>query len=168
MKNVISIARLGSCNLTPFDFFLWSNVNETVYANDPQTVDNLKKNIIETIIGMEWQIYKKNILLPLIHRMSLTRNCVSLLNRNFCFNCFLFQFHQKYLIFYSNLCVLPKMNLLLGHPFRKCPLSCYTYPPVKRLYKCKILSIIIKVNKTRNHVKLVEKNYFLTKDKTQN
>lgn len=34
-----------SCDLTPPDFFLWSYLKDRVYANDPQTIPQLKDNI---------------------------------------------------------------------------------------------------------------------------
>ncbi|KOC64099.1 hypothetical protein WH47_01667, partial [Habropoda laboriosa] len=38
-----------SCDLTPLNFFLWSQVGSLVYSNKSQTVDNLKANIIRVI-----------------------------------------------------------------------------------------------------------------------
>ena len=34
-----------SCDLTPLDFFLWGYAKDRVYANNPQTLDELKTNI---------------------------------------------------------------------------------------------------------------------------
>ena len=34
-----------SCDLTPVDFFLWGFLKSRVYANKPQTVNDLKNNI---------------------------------------------------------------------------------------------------------------------------
>ncbi|CAK9831720.1 Transposable element Tc3 transposase [Anthophora retusa] len=38
-----------SCDLTPLDFFLWGHVKSLVYSNNPQTVVDLKANIIRVI-----------------------------------------------------------------------------------------------------------------------
>lgn len=44
-----------SCDLTPLDFFLWGALKDKVYADNPQTIDQLKQNIRAEIaqIGQE-------------------------------------------------------------------------------------------------------------------
>ena len=34
-----------SCDLTPFDYYLWYAVKDKCYANKPETIDALKDNI---------------------------------------------------------------------------------------------------------------------------
>ena len=36
-------------DITPLDYFLWGYVKSRVYANNPQSLDNLKVNITDTI-----------------------------------------------------------------------------------------------------------------------
>lgn len=38
-----------SCDITPLDFFLWGYVKSLVYSNKPQTLNDLKTNIIRVI-----------------------------------------------------------------------------------------------------------------------
>ena len=38
-----------SCNLTPFDCYLWGAVKDKCYADKPETIDALKDNIREAI-----------------------------------------------------------------------------------------------------------------------
>ena len=38
-----------SCNLTPFDYYLWGDVKDKCYADKPETIDALKDNIREAI-----------------------------------------------------------------------------------------------------------------------
>lgn len=38
-----------SCDLTPLDYFLWGYVKSLVYANKPQSIEDLKRNIEHTI-----------------------------------------------------------------------------------------------------------------------
>ena len=40
---------LRSCDLTPFDYYLWGAVKDNCYANKPETIDALKDNIREAI-----------------------------------------------------------------------------------------------------------------------
>ena len=47
-----------SCDLTPLDFFLWGYLKEKVYANNPETIDDLKLNIIDAIQGIEVNLCK--------------------------------------------------------------------------------------------------------------
>lgn len=39
---------LRSCDLTPFDYFLWGYVKSLVYADKPATIDTLETNIINS------------------------------------------------------------------------------------------------------------------------
>ena len=41
-----------SCDLTPLEFFLWGYLKKKVYSNGPQTIHQLKENIINAI-GIE-------------------------------------------------------------------------------------------------------------------
>lgn len=48
------ISKFGDCDWSPIsldlialDFFLWSYVKTKVYANKPQTIEQLKKNICD-------------------------------------------------------------------------------------------------------------------------
>lgn len=45
-----------SCDLTPLDYFLWGYVKSKVYANNPQTIHDLKENIRRTIHEIEPQL----------------------------------------------------------------------------------------------------------------
>lgn len=45
-----------SCDLTPLDYFLWGYVKGKVYADDPQTIDQLKDNIRRVIGDIEPQL----------------------------------------------------------------------------------------------------------------
>ena len=38
-----------SCDLSPLDYYLWGAVKDKCYADMPETTDNLKDNIRETI-----------------------------------------------------------------------------------------------------------------------
>ena len=38
-----------SCDLTPFDYYLWGTVKDRCYADKPETIDALKDNIREAI-----------------------------------------------------------------------------------------------------------------------
>ena len=38
-----------SCNLTPLEYYLWGVVKDKCYADKPETIDALKKNIREAI-----------------------------------------------------------------------------------------------------------------------
>jgi hypothetical protein len=38
-----------SYDLTPLDFYLWGDIKQKVYANNPQTIEELKENIRVTI-----------------------------------------------------------------------------------------------------------------------
>ena len=42
-----------SCNLTPLDFFLWGYVKEKVYADAPQSIQELKEKICAVIDEIE-------------------------------------------------------------------------------------------------------------------
>ena len=39
-----------SCDLTPWDYYLWGAVKDKCYADKPETIDALKDNILEVII----------------------------------------------------------------------------------------------------------------------
>ena len=41
-----------SCDLTPLDFFLWGHFKSLVYANKPETLDDLKDNIQREIANV--------------------------------------------------------------------------------------------------------------------
>ena len=41
-----------SCDLTPLDFFLWGHIKSLVYANKPETLDDLKDNIQREIANV--------------------------------------------------------------------------------------------------------------------
>ena len=45
-----------SCDLSLLDFFLWGFLKSKVYANNPQTIQHLKENIIEQITQTEPQL----------------------------------------------------------------------------------------------------------------
>ncbi|GFW73416.1 DUF4817 domain-containing protein [Trichonephila clavipes] len=45
-----------SCDLTPLDYFLWSYVKSSVYADMPQTLDHLEDNIRRVIADIRPQI----------------------------------------------------------------------------------------------------------------
>ncbi|GFS94496.1 putative DD41D transposase [Trichonephila clavipes] len=48
-----------SCDLTPLDYFLWGYVKSLVYADKPQTFDNLEDNIRRVISDIRPQILEK-------------------------------------------------------------------------------------------------------------
>lgn len=45
-----------SCDLTPLDFFLWGYMKDKVYANNPQTIQDLKDGIREVIEDIQPQM----------------------------------------------------------------------------------------------------------------
>ncbi|GFU23299.1 transposable element Tc3 transposase [Trichonephila clavipes] len=60
------ISRLGpvnwpprSCDLTPLDYFLWGYVKSLVYADKPQTLDQLEDNIRRVIADIRPQMLEK-------------------------------------------------------------------------------------------------------------
>ncbi|GFX48073.1 transposable element Tc3 transposase [Trichonephila clavipes] len=48
-----------SCDLTPLDYFLWGYVMSLVYADKPQTLDNLEDNIRRVIADIRPQMLEK-------------------------------------------------------------------------------------------------------------
>ncbi|GFU15131.1 uncharacterized protein TNCV_1784831, partial [Trichonephila clavipes] len=48
-----------SCDLTPLDYFLWGYVKSLVYADKPETLDNLKDNIRRVIADTRPQMLEK-------------------------------------------------------------------------------------------------------------
>ena len=42
-----------SCDLTPLDYYLWGTVKDKCYADKPETIDALKKNIREAIVEIQ-------------------------------------------------------------------------------------------------------------------
>ncbi|GFV66821.1 putative DD41D transposase [Trichonephila clavipes] len=48
-----------SCDLTPLDYFLWGYVKSLVYADKPQTLDNLEDNIRRVIADIQPQMLEK-------------------------------------------------------------------------------------------------------------
>ena len=48
-----------SCDLTPLDFFLWGYVKDKVYADAPQSIQELKEKTRTVIDEIEPQMYKK-------------------------------------------------------------------------------------------------------------
>ncbi|GFX58062.1 transposable element Tc3 transposase [Trichonephila clavipes] len=48
-----------SCDLTPLDYFLWGYVKSLVYADRPQTLDNLEDNIRCVIADIRLQMWEK-------------------------------------------------------------------------------------------------------------
>ena len=48
-----------SCDLTPPDFFLWGYVKSLVYADKPETLDDLEANIERVIGDINPQILEK-------------------------------------------------------------------------------------------------------------
>lgn len=48
-----------SCDLTPLDFFLWGYAKGRVYANNPQTLEQLKANIREVMAEIEPEMCEK-------------------------------------------------------------------------------------------------------------
>ncbi|GFV78318.1 transposable element Tc3 transposase [Trichonephila clavipes] len=48
-----------SCDLTPLDYFLWGYVKSLVYADKPQTLDQLKDNIRRVIADIRPQMLEK-------------------------------------------------------------------------------------------------------------
>ncbi|GFW36132.1 putative DD41D transposase [Trichonephila clavipes] len=49
-----------SCDLTPLDYFLWGYVKSLVYADKPQTLDNLEDSIRRVIADIRPQMLKKS------------------------------------------------------------------------------------------------------------
>jgi len=47
-----------SCDLTPLDFFLWGHVKDKVYANAPQSIQDLKDGIRQVIEDIQPQMWK--------------------------------------------------------------------------------------------------------------
>lgn len=48
-----------SCDLTPLDFFLWGFLKEKVYVNNPETIQQLRDNIITAIVEISPQLCEK-------------------------------------------------------------------------------------------------------------
>ncbi|GFS95256.1 putative DD41D transposase [Trichonephila clavipes] len=48
-----------SCDLTPLDYFLWVYVKSLVYADKPQTLENLEDNIRRVIVDIRPQMLEK-------------------------------------------------------------------------------------------------------------
>ncbi|GFT75299.1 putative DD41D transposase [Trichonephila clavipes] len=48
-----------SCDLTPLDYFLWGYVKSLVYADKPQTLDDLEDNIHRVIADIRPQMLEK-------------------------------------------------------------------------------------------------------------
>ncbi|GFW71415.1 putative DD41D transposase [Trichonephila clavipes] len=48
-----------SCDLTPLDYFLWGYVKSLVYADKPQTLDDLEDNIRRVIVDIRPQMLEK-------------------------------------------------------------------------------------------------------------
>ncbi|GFX29861.1 transposable element Tc3 transposase [Trichonephila clavipes] len=48
-----------SCDLTPLDYFLWGYVKSLVYADKPQTLDDLEDNIRRVIADIRPQMLEK-------------------------------------------------------------------------------------------------------------
>ncbi|GFT80484.1 putative DD41D transposase [Trichonephila clavipes] len=48
-----------SCDLTPLDYFLWGYVRSLVYADKPQTLDQLEDNIRRVIADIRPQMLEK-------------------------------------------------------------------------------------------------------------
>ncbi|GFT67020.1 putative DD41D transposase [Trichonephila clavipes] len=48
-----------SCDLTPLDYFLWGYVKSLVYADKPQTLDQLDNNIHRVIADIRPQMLEK-------------------------------------------------------------------------------------------------------------
>ncbi|GFT89277.1 transposable element Tc3 transposase [Trichonephila clavipes] len=48
-----------SCDLTPLDYFLWGYVKSLVYADKPQTLENLEDNIRRVIADIRPQMLEK-------------------------------------------------------------------------------------------------------------
>ena len=42
-----------SCNLTPLDYYMWGAVKDKWYADKPETINALKDNIREAIVGIQ-------------------------------------------------------------------------------------------------------------------
>jgi hypothetical protein len=42
-----------SPDLNPFDFYLWGNLKDKIYSNDPHILDELKQSIYETITSIK-------------------------------------------------------------------------------------------------------------------
>ncbi|KOC60767.1 hypothetical protein WH47_06913 [Habropoda laboriosa] len=62
---------LRSCDLT-LDFFLWGFLKSKVYANNPKTIDELKKNITAAIDESEFQLCK-NVMENWVKRIGLMK-----------------------------------------------------------------------------------------------
>jgi len=50
----MSIGRPRSCDLIPLDYFLWGTVKDECYANQPETIQELKHEIKAPI---QWKMY---------------------------------------------------------------------------------------------------------------
>ena len=50
---------MRTCNLTPLDFFLWGYVKDKVYADVPQSIQELKEKILPVISEIEPQMCEK-------------------------------------------------------------------------------------------------------------
>ncbi|EFN79275.1 hypothetical protein EAI_06104, partial [Harpegnathos saltator] len=61
-----------SCDLTPLDFFLWGFLKGKVYANDPQTIPELKEEIRRTINEISPQLCQ-NVIEDFVKRMNLCK-----------------------------------------------------------------------------------------------
>ncbi|GFW02330.1 transposable element Tc3 transposase [Trichonephila clavipes] len=48
-----------SCDLTPLDYFLWGYAKSLVYADKPQTLDDLEDNIRRVIADIRPQMLEK-------------------------------------------------------------------------------------------------------------
>lgn len=48
-----------SCDLTPLDFFLWGHVKSLVYADKPQTLDDLRANIERVIAEIDGDLCER-------------------------------------------------------------------------------------------------------------
>lgn len=57
-----------SCDLSPLDYFLWGNVKDRCYSNDPRTINALKENIRQAIREIEPQTID-NVLQNWVKRM---------------------------------------------------------------------------------------------------
>ena len=61
-----------SCDLTPLDFFLWGFLKGKVYANDPQTIPELKEEIRRTINEISPQLCQ-NVIENFVKRMNVCK-----------------------------------------------------------------------------------------------
>ena len=48
-----------SCDLTALDFFSWGHIKSLVYANNPETLDDLKDNIQREIANVPVEMYAR-------------------------------------------------------------------------------------------------------------